>query len=247
MSLRTHYRGIIYCKVEDSGPEVVYNLTDPPLGEEFVFSTSVQAFTLLGMGSSTGGYYRFGNFPYGPLPTPTGHPLNTVIYSFFIEDKKSTDERVRASGRVVALIFLLTKQFVHYDRLRVFLAKRMAEWMEENIPRVSENGVRKLADDLRRQPFIYEDEQRAPSERTGSPVSGKEDSQVEFLKKLAEMENLSKALVTLYETSSNPTVSDLAKLAGMSKVILNWNLRKYVKQGILAVEDDKIRFQIKKG
>ncbi|MHA2101244.1 MAG: hypothetical protein ACW99A_21495, partial [Candidatus Kariarchaeaceae archaeon] len=70
----THYRGLIYTAVTDDGPKVLCNLTQ--LDEDHTFPLSVQAFTLLGLGSGSRTAGTWMEYTYGPLPFPTGRPLN---------------------------------------------------------------------------------------------------------------------------------------------------------------------------
>jgi hypothetical protein len=117
----THYRGLLYAAVTDTGPKILCNLTR--LDEDHTFPLSVQAFTLLGLGSGSRTAGTWMEYTYGPLPFPTGRPLNTMIFSFMVEGADSKDSRVKQAGRAAALIFIVTKQFDHYDKLRDFLNK----------------------------------------------------------------------------------------------------------------------------
>ena len=68
-------------------------------------------------------------------------------------------------------------------------------------------------------------------------------NKIALLQHLTGLDSLSNALVTLYDTHpGGGSIDQLAKLAGMSKFMLNWNLRKYVKAGIIQTEDNNIYF-----
>jgi hypothetical protein len=44
---------------------------------------------------------------------------------------------------------------------------------------------------------------------------------------------------------SNPeggTIDQLSKMAGMSRIMMGWNLRKYVKAGLIQIENNNIFF-----
>jgi hypothetical protein len=253
----THYRGLIYTAVTDDGPKVLCNLTQ--LDEDHTFPLSVQAFTLLGLGSGSRTAGTWMEYTYGPLPFPTGRPLNTMVFSFIVEGSDSKDLRVKTSGRSAALIFIVTKQFTQYDKLRTFLNQSLPKWIE-NHSDLKEKQLKQLNNQVRGKAFFHSSleeslinkqiesgsglklennlDLKSKSEEEGSKLKNKPL----FMEKLVELDNLSKSLLILYETSKKPTITELTKISGTSRIMTTFSLRKYVKNGIIEIEGDNITF-----
>ena len=100
-----YYRGLIYTRIEDRGPDVIFNLTN--LDESQALALSVQSFTIIGVGTGSRSSGSWIGHLFGPMPVPTGQLMNSLIFPFVIEDKTSKDLRVIKSGRSCALIFLV--------------------------------------------------------------------------------------------------------------------------------------------
>jgi hypothetical protein len=62
------------------------------------------------------------------------------------------------------------------------------------------------------------------------------------MEKILELDNLSKSLLILYETSKNPTITELTKISGTSRIMTTFSLRKYVKNNIIEINGDNISF-----
>ena len=57
------------------------------------------------------------------------------------------------------------------------------------------------------------------------------------------LDSIGNALAEMYESSPNGgTVDELSKTVGMSRIMLGWNLRKYVKAGLIQIENNSITF-----
>jgi hypothetical protein len=253
----TYYRGLLYTAVTDTGPKVLCNLTQ--LDEDHTFPLSVQAFTLLGLGSGSRTAGTWMEYTYGPLPFPTGRPLNTMIFSFLIEGSDSKDTRVKNAGRAAALIFIVTKQFDNYDKFRDFLNEALPKFIN-NQKTIKNKHLKKLNNQVLGKAFLqlesvesvvkpqtsisqYEElQEESPTPTSLKEKKTKKLKKSALMKKFVELDNLSKSLLILYETSKNPTITELTKISGTSRIMTTLSLRKYVKNGIIALDGDDITF-----
>ncbi|OLS28133.1 MAG: hypothetical protein HeimC3_00940 [Candidatus Heimdallarchaeota archaeon LC_3] len=253
----TAYRGLLYTAVTDTGPKVIYNLTQ--LDEDHTFPLSVQAFTLLGLGSGSRTAGSWMEYCYGPLPFPTGRPLNTMIFSFLVEGSDSMDERVKKAGRSAALVILVTKQFKEYDKLRDYLNEYLPKWIKDH-KSLKEKHFKQLNNVIEGKAFfklnlqdsgieVAESMKITTHDESTTEVSDTKDNGLKkvknkflFMEKLLELDNLSKSLLILYQTTQNPTITELTKISGSSRIMTSFSLRKYVKNGIVELNGDNIRF-----
>ncbi|MHA1982959.1 MAG: hypothetical protein ACW967_01315, partial [Candidatus Hodarchaeales archaeon] len=163
------------------------------------------------------------------------------------------------SGRSAALIFIVTKQFTQYDKLRTFLNQSLPKWIE-NHSDLKEKQLKQLNNQVRGKAFFHSSleeslinkqiesgsglklennlDLKSKSEEEGSKLKNKPL----FMEKLVELDNLSKSLLILYETSKKPTITELTKISGTSRIMTTFSLRKYVKNGIIEIEGDNITF-----
>lgn len=247
----TFYRGLLYTRIEDHGPDITANYTN--LDEGQALSLAVQAFTLIGvgMGSRSSGTWIGGVF--GPMPVPTGQLVNSLIYPFLINDQSSKDSRVRTSGRSCAIIILVSRQMQKYDDFREYLLEYLEKW--SNQENITEEQIKQLFYTVQKHPTLQhkdEDDENPQNELNSKLGEGKEDLKellakqqikISLLEHLVSLDSIGKALATLYE--SNPeggTIDNLSKIAGMSRIMLNWNLRKYVKTGLIQLDGKNIYF-----
>ena len=77
---------------------------------------------------------------------------------------------------------------------------------------------------------------------TKEKIQTKTKSKIPFMERLIELDNLSKSLLILYETTQNPTITELAKVSGTSRIMTSFSLRKYVKNGVIELDGDNIQF-----
>lgn len=243
----SYFRGLIFTRIEDHGPDITFNFSN--LDETQALTLVVQAFTLIGVGtgSSRSTLSEESNL-FGPMPV-SSLLINSLMFPFNIDDQSSSDERIRKSGRSCAFIFLVTRQMKHYDELRDYLVDFMANWVK-NSNALTEESIKKLLETI-------QDNQAFNAKNTDSlntvNLSGsdeelksmllKQSSKIVLLENLVSMDSFSKALLNMYETNSaGGTLDQLAKMAGMSRIMIGWNLRKYVKAGILKLENNQIEF-----
>ncbi|MFW9928323.1 MAG: hypothetical protein ACFFD1_02940 [Candidatus Thorarchaeota archaeon] len=245
--IETYYRGLIYAVVSDYGPKILYNFSH--FDDDQTFPLSVQVFTLLGMGTGSRTAGTWMEYPYGPLPVPTGRPISSIIYSFLVEGFDSIDDRVKHSGRAAALIVLVAKQFDKYDQLRKYLNFHLPNWIKQH-PDLKEKEFKQLNNEIGGKSFFKSNISSTSTEinTTSSEVNVSENNQnikkENLMEKLLEMDNLPHALLILYSTSNNPTITELVKISGSSRIMTTFSLRKYVKQGIIELDGDNIRFLI---
>jgi hypothetical protein len=253
----THYRGLLYTAVTDTGPKVLCNLTQ--FDEDHTFPLSVQAFTLLGLGSGSKTAGTWMEYTYGPLPFPTGRPLNTMVYSFLIEGSDSKDDRVIKAGRAAALIFIVTKQFNHYDKLRKFMNNALPKFIK-NQKSIKDKHLKKLNNEVLGKSIfqigfeeseeksvdlstpLNQSQEKTTKSSSSRKISAKKNKKSLFMEKLIELDNLAKSLLILHQTSKNPTISELTKISGTSRIMTTFSLRKYVKNGIIELDGDDITF-----
>lgn len=243
----TYFRGLLFTKIEDNGPDVTANYTN--LDEGQVLSLAVQAFTLIGVGTGSRSSGSWVDNVFGPMPVPTGQLLNSLIYPFLVDDQTSNDVRVRTAGRSCAIIVLVSRQMKKYDEFRYFLIKNFEEWTKEND--FSPENVKKLYFSVQKNQFLQAHD-IADERKTGIPegseselkeLISKQNIKISLLEHLVSLDSIGKALATMYESNPNGgTVDQLAKMTGMSRIMLNWNLRKYVKSGLIQLENGYIYF-----
>ena len=71
----------------------------------------------------------------------------------------------------------------------------------------------------------------------------KQKAKIRLLEGLINMDPFSKALMNMYETNpKGGSLDQLSKMAGMSRIMIGWNLRKFVKAGLLKLENNEITF-----
>ena len=191
------------------------------------------------------------NSIFGPLPMPTGRPINSLIYSFLVEGSDSSDSRIRFAGRAAALIFLVTRQFEHYDKLRIVLEEILLKHLKDQFY-INELLVWRINKEVQALPFLKIEDNVSQSLNLSNNIENLPQSgiipetalKIRFLEQLAELDTLSSALYNLFTTSKNPSLDQLAKLAGMNKILIGWNLRKYIKAKIIEIENDQIKFLV---
>lgn len=244
----TYYRGFMFARIEDFGPDISYNETN--LEEGQALALAVQAFTLMGVGTGSRKSGSWLGHMFGPFPVPTGQLTNMLMYPFLVDAEDSKDPRVKAAGRSCAFMFLVSRQMRHYDQARDYLEQYLAKWVSQHS--LTPENLKQLGNWVSQLPHLEPQVDAERREEEASGVRSSDDykrvirSQSEkilLLEHLAGMDNLTKALITLYE--SNPeggTVDQLARIAGMGKRLTSWNLRKFAKAGVLQVEDERIMF-----
>ena len=242
-----YFRGLLFSRIEDNGPDISANFTN--LEEGQALSLVVQAFTLIGVGTGSRSSGSWVGSVYGPMPVPTGQLMNSLIYPFLVDDQTSKDSRVRTAGRSCAIILLVSRQMPKYDEFREYLLEYFSEWTKDS--NFSEDRIKKLFYTIQKHPSM-----QVPTEETKTSTmatSGNDDElkkllakqyvKISLLEHLVSLDSIGKALATLYE--SNPeggTIDQLSKIASMSRIMLNWNLRKYVKTGLIQIENNNIYF-----
>lgn len=246
-SKSTYFRGLIFTRIEDMGPDITANYTN--LDEGQALSLAVQAFTLIGVGTGSRSSGSWVDNVFGPMPVPTGQLLNSLIYPFLVDDQSSKDARVRSAGRSCAIIVLVSRQMPKYDEFREFLVNYFGQWAKEQT--FTENAIKQLFYSVQKSHTLAVNEDQASSEQASMKGSDQELKQmlakqyvkISLLEHLVGLDSISKALATMYE--SNPeggTIDQLSKMAGISRIMLNWNLRKYAKSGVIQLDGNKIYF-----
>jgi len=243
----TYFRGLLFTRIEDHGPDINANFTN--LDEGQVLSLAVQAFTLIGVGTGSRSSGSWIENVFGPMPVPTGQLLNSLVYPFLIDDQTSKDARVRSAGRSCAIILLVSRQMPKYDEFREYLIKYFSQWVKEG--KFDEENLKQLFYTIQKHPTLLVKEEETKKEEAVTP--GNEDEMKQLLAKqyikisllehLVSLDSIGKALATMYE--SNPeggTIDQLSKMAGMSRIMMGWNLRKYVKSGLIQLEGNNIYF-----
>ncbi|MFX1533579.1 MAG: hypothetical protein ACFFDI_05025 [Promethearchaeota archaeon] len=99
--------GVILARMEDDGPNLVYNASD--LDEGAVAMLAIQSFTMvsLGQGAPEG--------LYGPIPVPQAEEFHALIYTFLTSGADSADLRVQEYGRQNGLFMTFPKNYLSYD------------------------------------------------------------------------------------------------------------------------------------
>lgn len=243
----TYFRGLLFTRIEDHGPDITANFTN--LDEGQVLSLAVQAFTLIGVGTGSRSSGSWIDNIFGPMPVPTGQLINSLVYPFLIEDQTSKDSRVRSSGRSCAIIVLVSRQMTKYDEFREYLEKYYAEWTKNQD--FAPDTIKQLFYTIQRHRAlqIHENEAKiAKSLPEGSDqelkqLLAKQYVKISLLEHLVSLDTIGQALVKMYEANPDGgTVDQLAKMTSMSRIMLNWNLRKYVKSGLIQLENGNIYF-----
>ncbi len=243
----TYFRGLLFTRIEDHGPDITANFTN--LEEGQALSLAVQAFTLIGVGTGSRSSGSWVGNVFGPMPVPTGQLVNSLIYPFLIDDQSSKDSRVRTAGRFCAIIMLVSRQMQKYDEFREFLINYLAEWTKTQ--KFSEEYIKQLFYTVQKQQSLQlKEEEEIASENTlkgGEDVLkkilAKQSIKINLLEHLVSLDSIGKALANMFE--SNPeggTVEQLSKMVGMSRIMMGWNLRKYVKSGLIQIENNNIYF-----
>jgi hypothetical protein len=243
----TYFRGLLFTRIEDNGPDITANFTN--LDEGQVLSLSVQAFTLIGVGTGSRSSGSWVDNVFGPMPVPTGQLINSLIYPFLIDDQSSKDSRIRSAGRSCAIIILVSRQMKKYDEFRTYLINYLGEWVKQN--KYSEENIKQLF-------YVVQKHQTLNAETDEKTNQGielvggegdlkkllaKQYVKISLLEHLVSLDSIGKALATMYD--SNPeggTIDQLSKMAGMSRIMMGWNLRKYVKAGLIQIENNNIFF-----
>ena len=243
----TYFRGLLFTRIEDHGPDITANYTN--LDEGQALSLAVQAFTLIGVGTGSRSSGSWVDNVFGPMPVPTGQLLNSLIYPFLVEDQSSKDSRVRSAGRSCAIILLVSRQMAKYDDFREYLIKYFAEWTKQN--KYTPETIKQLFYTIQKNHSLEVQVEQVTITEIG-PKGGDEELKrllakqyvkISLLEHLVSLDSIGKALATMYE--SNPdggTVDQLSKIAGMSRIMMSWNLRKYVKSGLIQIENNNIYF-----
>ena len=245
----TFFRGLVFTRIEDNGPDVTANYTN--LDEGQALSLAVQSFTLIGvgMGSRSSGSWIGG--VYGPMPVPTGQLINSLIYPFLTNDQNSKDSRVRNAGRSCAIIILVSRLMPKYDLFREYLVDYLEKWTDQQ--KFSDENIKQLFYTIQKHPSLQINEEdegiRIKNQITNrgeenlKELLAKQYIKISLLEHLVSLDSIGKALATMYE--SNPeggTLEQLSKIAGMSRIMLNWNLRKYIKTGLIQLDGNNIYF-----
>jgi hypothetical protein len=185
------------------------------------------------------------NYIFGPLPVPTGQLMNCIVYPFLVTDETSSDSRVRKSGRSCSLIILIRRTMKRFDEARLYLENYLPNWFESK-NKVTPKNLKQLSNLLTQhkcfQPPVDELLETDKTEDELKITLLEQQNKLMLFEQIIEMDTLSKTLVRLYETNPYPTVEQVSKLSGISKLFLNRNLRKFVKAGIITIEDNRIRF-----
>ncbi|MHA2232888.1 MAG: hypothetical protein ACXAB4_10385 [Candidatus Hodarchaeales archaeon] len=133
----TAYQGLVCTAVMDTGPEVLFNLSETE--DHIAQLLAIQALTMVSMGSGSKGLH-------GPIPVPHTPDRQALVYTFFAPAPDSEDERVRRSGRQYAL-FLLFSKGVHYtDQITAYTAEFIRDQTEGQL--VTEETVSSLNERL---------------------------------------------------------------------------------------------------
>lgn len=243
----TYFRGLIFTKIEDNGPDITANFTN--LDEGQTLSLAVQAFTLIGVGTGSRSSGSWVGNVFGPMPVPTGQLVNSLIYPFLIDDQSSKDARVRTAGRSCAIIILVSRQMSKYDDFRDYLINYFSEWTKSL--KFSEDNFKQLFYTIQKHQALHvkNEEEITPKENIKGTddelrkILTKQTVKINLLENLISLDSIGKALANMFE--SNPeggTVDQLSKMVGMSRIMMGWNLRKYVKSGLIQIENNNIYF-----
>ncbi|MFX0091323.1 MAG: hypothetical protein ACFFBD_06125 [Candidatus Hodarchaeota archaeon] len=99
--------GVILTRIEDSGPEVVYNVSD--LAEDVAMMLSIQSFTMIALGEGAP------EGVYGPIPVPQMENLHALVYTFLTSGVDSEDIRVQEHGRQNGLFMVFPRDYLRYE------------------------------------------------------------------------------------------------------------------------------------
>lgn len=243
----TFFRGLLFTRIEDHGPDITANYTN--LDEGQALSLCVQAFTLIGVGTGSRSSGSWVGSVFGPMPVPTGQLVNSLIYPFLIDDQSSKDSRVRSAGRSCAIMILVSRTMVKYDEFRAYLVEYLGQWVKQQ--KFSEENIKQLFYTVQKHNAlqIREDETigNEPIVKGGEDdlkkLLAKQTVKITLLEHLISLDTIGRALATMYESQpEGGTVDQLAKIASMSRIMLNWNLRKYVKTGLIQLDGNNIYF-----
>ena len=242
----TYFRGLLFTRIEDHGPDITANFTN--LDEGQALSLAVQAFTLIGVGTGSRSSGSWVGNVFGPMPVPTGQLVNSLIYPFLIDDQTSKDSRVRTAGRSCAIILLVSRQMTKYDEFREYLIDYFTEWTKNQ--KFTEENIKQLFYSIQRHHSLQvkeEGEQKTDIIQKGNSdlkdVLAKQSVKIALLEHLVSIDSIAKALATMYETNpEGGTLDQLSKMVGMSRIMMGWNLRKYVKSGLIHIENNNIYF-----